>query len=92
MGKLIWKRTGRIVSKEGTTTIYHAAGKGIEIESWKRHIPHANGVGTWDHTTYWVKLDGKDVIEKHSLADAKEYAEQLEVEGKVKGKPFAGDD
>ena len=89
MGKLIWKRTGRIVSKEGTTTIYHAAGKGIEIESRKRHIPHANGVGTWDHTTYWVKLDGKDVIEKYSLADAKEYAEQLEAEGKVRGKPFA---
>lgn len=89
MGKLIWKRTGRIVSKEGTATIYHAAGKGIEIESRKRHIPHANGIGTWDHTTYWVKLDGKDVIEKHSLADAKEYAEQLEANGKVRGKPFA---
>lgn len=78
MGKLIWKRTGRIVSREGTTIIYHAVGKGIEIESRKRHIPHANGVGTWDHTTYWVKLDGKDIIEKYSLADAKEYAEQME--------------
>jgi len=77
MGKLIWKRTGRIVSKEGTTTIYHATGKGCEIESRKRHIPHANGVGTWDHTTYWVKKDGKDVIEKYSLADAKEYAEKM---------------
>ena len=77
MGKLIWKRTGRIVSKEGTTTIYHAAGKGCEIESRKRHIPHANGVGTWDHTTYWVKKDGKDVIEKYSLAYAKEYAEKM---------------
>ena len=78
MGKLIWKRTGRIVSKEGTTTIYHAAGKGFEIESRKRHIPHANGrPGTWDHTTYWVKKDGKDVIEKYSLAGAKEYAEKM---------------
>ncbi len=82
MAKLIWKRTGRIVSKEGTTTIYHAAGKGCEIESRKRHIPHANREGTWDHTTYWVKKDGKDVIEKHSLADAKEYAEKM-MEGEV---------
>ena len=77
MGKLIWKRTGRTVSKDGTTTIYHAAGTSFTIESRKRHIPHANGVGTWDHTTYWVKKDDKDVIEKYSLTDAKEYAEKL---------------
>ena len=77
MDKVIWKRTGRIVLKEGSTTIYHAAGKGYEIESRKRHIPHANGIGTWDHTTYWVKKNGKEVVEKYSLADAKEYAEKM---------------
>ena len=79
MGKLIWKRTGRIVSKEGSTTIYHAAGKGIEIESRKRHIPHANGVGTWDHTTYWVKLDGKDVIVFEDLDSAESEGKPIEV-------------
>ncbi len=77
MGKLIWKRTGRIVSKEGTTTIYPAAGKGCEIESRKRHIPHANGVGTWDHTSYWVLNNCEQLVEKRSLRDAKEYAETL---------------
>ena len=84
-----WVKMGKTVSPEGTTIEYEAVDHPFTIESRKRHIPHANGVGTWDHTTYWVKLDGKDIIEKHSLADAKEYAEQLEAEGKVRGKPFA---
>ena len=75
MAKLLWKRTGRTVSLEGTTVIYTAAGTDYTIESRKRHIPHANGEGTWDHTTYWVLKDGKEIIERYSLADAKEYAE-----------------
>jgi len=75
MAKLIWKRTGRRVSKEGTDTIYTAAGTSFTIESRKRHIPHANGVGTWDHTTYVVVRDGEDVIEKQSLKDAKSFVE-----------------
>ena len=77
MGKLIWEKVSRWEAEEGTTIVYQAVGTGIQIESRKRHIPHANGVGTWDHTTYWVKKDGKDVIEKYSLADAKEYAEKM---------------
>jgi len=77
MAKLIWKRTGRRVSKEGTDTIYTAAGTSFTIESRKRHIPHANGEGTWDHTTYFVLRDGYEMVERYSLADAKEYAEAL---------------
>ena len=78
MAKLIWKRTGRRVSFKGTDTIYHATGTGYEIESRKRHIPHANGrSGTWDHTTYFVLKDGKELAEKYSLADAKDYVESL---------------
>lgn len=78
MGNRIWKRTGRRVSKNGTDTIYSAAGTDIQIESRKRNIPHANGrPGTWDHTTYFVVQDGNDLVEKYSLADAKEYAERL---------------
>ena len=75
MAGLKWERTGRRVSKEGTDTIYRAAGTGYTIESRKRHIPHANREGTWDHTTYWVLKDGKEVIERYSLKDAKEYVE-----------------
>ena len=78
MGKLIWKRTGRTVSKEGTTVIYHASGTDYTIESRKRHIPHSNGrPGTWDYTSYWVLKAGKEVVLKNSLAGAKEYAEKL---------------
>jgi len=78
MAKLIWKRTGRRVSAEGTDTIYTAIGTNFTIESRKRHIPHANGrSGTWDHTTYFVLRDGYEMVEKYSLADAKEYAEAL---------------
>ena len=78
MAKLIWKRTGRRVSSKGTDTIYSASGINYSIESRKRHIPHANGrPGTWDHTSYFVMKDGKAMIEKSSLADAKEYVETL---------------
>jgi hypothetical protein len=77
MEKLIWKRTGRTVSKDGTTTIYHAAGTSFTIESRKRHIPHANRSGTWDHTSYWVLNNCEQLVEKQSLRDAKEYAEKL---------------
>ena len=77
MARLIWKRTGRRVSADGTDTIYTAVGTSFTIESRKRHIPHANRSGTWDHTTYFVLRDGYEMVEKHSLADAKEYAEEL---------------
>ncbi len=74
-----WERTGKLVGSEGTTIEYRPAKASISvsIESRKRHIPHANGTGTWDHTTYWVLLDGKDVKERYSLSDAKQFAEDL---------------
>ena len=77
MAKLKWERSGHRVSLKGSDTIYCALGTGFIIESRKRHIPHANREGTWDHTTYWVLKDGKEVIERYSLKDAKEYAEEL---------------
>ena len=76
---MTWERTGKIVSSEGTTVEYRPVGvrMNVSVESRKRHIPHANGVGTWDHTSYFVVLDGEDVKEKWSLKDAKAYAEGL---------------
>lgn len=71
-----WKRMGRIVNAEGTTTTYWADIAPYTIESRKRHIPHANGIGTWDHTTYFVLWKGHELVEKWSLADAKKYAEE----------------
>lgn len=72
-----WVKIGRKVGTEGTTVIYQAEGTRITIESRKRHIEHANGVGTWDHTSYWVRNDGVDIKELYRLTDAKEYAEGL---------------
>lgn len=74
-----WEKTGRTVTPEGTTIIYSGKGTDLTIESRKRHIPHANGIGTWDHTSYFVLQSGTEVIEKMSLRDAKEAAERMMV-------------
>lgn len=73
-----WIKTGRTVTEDGSVTIYEADGHpAIRIESRKRQIPHANGVGSWTFTSYFVLLDGEEVAEKMRLTDAKEYAEEL---------------
>lgn len=72
-----WKKTGKTVNEEGTTIRYELPGTVLAIESRKRHIPHANRIGTWDHTTYMVIVDGEDAKKMYSLRDAKEYAEAL---------------
>ena len=74
-----WTRTGKTVSPEGTTITYAGQGTGLTIESRKRHIPHANGLGTWDHTTYFLRENGHEVRKFYALAEAKEYAEQAYV-------------
>lgn len=78
---MIWLRVGKTISAKGTDITYQA-GRGGEplplyIESRRRHIPHADDVGTWDHTTYFVIKDGEELAEKQTLRDAKEYAERL---------------
>lgn len=76
---LEWKKTAKTVSAEGTTIRYEAKGTPMVIESRKRHIPHANGVGTWDHTTYAILFKGElKVAEKQTLKDAKESVERME--------------
>lgn len=72
-----WIKTGREVNADGTTITYSGEGTGLTIESRKRHIPHANRRGTWDHTTYCVLKNGQELTQKFSLKDAKEFAEGL---------------
>ena len=74
-----WEKIDRNVNDEGTTITYRAKeDRRFIVQSRKRHIPHANGrSGTWDHTSYFVIFNGKEVIERYSLKDAKEYAEGL---------------
>lgn len=75
-----WIKTGKTVNADGATITYSLNNAPeITIESRKRHIPHANRSGTWDYTSYFVLRGGEDLIEKHSLRDAKEYAEAYAV-------------
>lgn len=69
-----WEKVGKHIGADGTTITYRLQGAPqYEIESRKRHIPHANGSGTWDHTTYVVLYHGLKVAEKMTLKAAKEY-------------------
>lgn len=82
-----WAKTGRTVGPDGTTITYTDLREtGLTIESRKRHIPHANGSGTWDHTTYWVLRDGEELAEHWTLAGAKVWADRYAIErGLVNG-------
>ena len=42
--------------------------------------PHANGNGTWDHTTYHLFYDAEKVKIFNRLADAKKYVEEMSCE------------
>lgn len=79
MSRYKWERVGKMVEQNGTTITYSIANFNIDIvvESRKRKIPHANRVGFWEHTTYWVVVNGADYKERYSLADAKRTAEEL---------------
>ena len=74
---MLWTVIRRAVSAKGTTITYRLEGTPYTVESRKRAIPHANRSGTWDHTSYFVLKDGEEVIEKHTLRDAKQYAVDL---------------
>ena len=71
---ILWSKIDKSVNREGTTITYRGTGTTMLIQSRKRHIPHANGIGTWDHTTYWVMDNGQEIKERYSLKDAKDYA------------------
>ena len=76
-----WAKTERTVGPEGTTVTYTDLREtGLTIESRKRHILHANGSGTWDHTTYWVLRDGEELAEHWTLAGAKVWADRYAIE------------
>lgn len=41
-----WERRSKTINQDGTTIVYGCYRANLTIESRKRHIPHANGVGT----------------------------------------------
>lgn len=77
MNEIRWEKVGWTANEMGTTITYHLAGTNMYVQSRRRFIPHANGMGFWEHTSYFVMKDGKEIAEKWRLADAKEYAERL---------------
>ena len=73
-----WIRAGRTVNEKGTTNVYAYGNTGYTVESRKRHIPHSNGrPGTWDHTSFFVLENGRELFEKFSLADAQRDVENI---------------
>lgn len=74
-----WEKIAVSVNSEGKTITYQAAGtnRQLLIQSRRRHIPHANGIGTWDHTTYHVICGGGEARKVwQRLSEAKEAAEK----------------
>lgn len=72
-----WENIDKSEGPEGTTITYRLEGTQILVQSRKRHIRHANGVGTWDHTSYWVINRGEEIKEFLRLRPALTYAELL---------------
>lgn len=72
-----WEKIGKSISIDKTVIVYSCCMTSYTVESRKRRIPHASKPGAWEYTSYFVLKDGEEVIEKHSLKDAKKYVEDL---------------
>lgn len=74
-----WNKIMTSVGSIGKTITYEAEGtdRQLVVQSRLRHIPHANGVGTWDHTTYHIICRGQEAPKTYQrMTDAKEDAEK----------------
>lgn len=73
-----WIKTGRSIHGDGSAeTRYEAAGTGFMIESRKRPIPHANGIGSWMYTSFFLIFPDGHEKKYNRLSDAKEVAESF---------------
>ena len=78
-----WRATGKVVKANGEKTVfYRGDGTDYRIESRRRWIQNNKNDGRRLFTTYVVIIPneyGDDVVvaEKMSLADAKEYVEEM---------------
>lgn len=74
------KKIDKAIMADCTTITYKATrddGLVVHIQSRKRSIPHANRIGTWEHTTYFVIYDrGLRDKEFQTLKAAKEWADK----------------
>ena len=72
---LKWEKTGRFIRPDCTALQYRADGTRVVIESRTKKIPHANGEGTWEHTSYFVVMPNGMEHEFWRLQDAKKAVE-----------------
>ena len=74
-----WIKAGTTNHDDGSRTIrYVSPGTHIMIESRRRPVKHANGIGSWMSTSYFVITpDGKEK-EFWKLQLAKDAAERME--------------
>ncbi len=72
-----WKQTGKTIKATGEKTItYEKPGNPNQIQSRKERIQHANGIGYWFHTSYWmIRPDGSEK-EYWKRIDAEKAAEE----------------
>ena len=72
-----WKQTGKTIKSTGEKTItYEKPGNPNKIESRKERIPHANRIGFWFRTSYWlISQDGSEK-EYWKRIDAEKAAEE----------------
>ena len=72
-----WKQTGKTIKSTGEKTItYEKPGNPNKIESRKERIPHANRIGFWFRTSYWlISQDGSEK-EYWKRIDAEKAAEK----------------
>ena len=73
-----WKKTAKVITENGVFIRYAADGCDVEVESRKREIRHANGIGSWTYTSYFVinPYTGQEK-EFRRRSDAMEAAETL---------------
>ena len=68
-----WAKIGKVVGAEGTTIIDRLEGTPYTVESRTR----ANGLNTWNPTSFYVLKDGENITVRHTLKDAKAVAQAL---------------
>ena len=73
-----WRATGKVVKANGEKTVfYRGEGTDYRIESRRRWIQNNKNDGQRLFTTYVVLLVDEVVVEKMSLADAKNFVEEM---------------
>ena len=73
-----WRASGKIIKANGEKTVfYRGEGTDYRIESRRRWIQNNKNDGQRLFTTYVVLLVDEVVVEKMSLADAKNFVEEM---------------